>query len=301
MKKILIPKPSKNELCSSATHFATNILPISIKELNRELFTILFFVETTKSEHFYLSTTMICEESTDKVFVTSHPKNISNLSKDNIGKMNYIHFVSDLNNDNLFGSDLEVHKEDSSYVLYGYKKLEDKSQKEIKFIIPYDLYIKIGLFFVNTIEMKNIKGESVFLDLSLMNLNTINISSIKFRSSSINPAMQSVVFSNYIAKDNKKNTYSFSYCSANIMTKDRRIKNLIGWNQYVALYDSNQIIDYRFYDNKRQILNIIYRKYNSITNALEEILVLEVPENICSETGLLNLVNLYENIKKENN
>lgn len=301
MKKILIHKPSQNEVCSSSTHFATNILPISIKEVNRELFTILFFVETTKLEHFYLSTTMICEESIDKTFVTSHPKNITNIAKDNTSKSNYMHFVSDLNNDNLFGSDLEVYLEDSNYTLYGFKKQQDGSQKEIKFIIPYDLYIKIGLFFVNSIEMKNIMGESVFLDLLLTNLNSISIDSVKFKSSSINPAMQSIVFSNYIAKDNKKNTYIFSYCSANIMTKDKRLKNLISWNQYVALYDSYQIIDYKFYDNKRQILNIIYRKFNSITNKLEEILVLEIPENICSETGFLNLANIYENIKKENN
>lgn len=301
MKKFLISKNIKEKVVrSSSTHYATNIFPISIKDNGRESFNILFFVENTKLERFYLEVTMIPEDNNDRMFVVDHPKNICNIAKDEKSLDNYRHYVTGLSNDNLYRTDFEIDEEDDSFILYGYKVLNGYwDSEQIKFVLPYDLYIKLGLFFTNTIKTKNISTELLFLEPRLMDLKPVNITDIKYKSSAM--YIKGCILSNYTATDKDKNTYQFNHCSIYIGSIDRILKNSIGIDQFLSLYNEVQVIDYIFYDHKRKVVNIIYRKYNIVTQKPENDIVLEIPESICNETNFLNLENIYEKRKKENN
>lgn len=300
MKKILIPSDIREKVVrSSSTHYATNIFPISIKENSRESFNILFFVENTKLERFYLAVTMISEDTNDRMFVVDHPKNICNIVKNKEALDNYRHYVTGLSNDNLYNADFEIIEEDGSFVLYGYKAITINSSDKIKFTLPYDLYIKLGLFFTNTIKTKNVATELLFLEPRLMSLEPVKITDIKYKSSAM--YIKGCILSNYIATDDNKNTYQFNHCSVYIGSIDRILKNSIGIDQFLTLYNKMQVIDYIFYDHKRKVVNIIYRKYNIITQKAENDIVLEIPESICDETNFLNLENIYEKKEKENN
>ena len=298
MKRMQISKPAEDNVCSESTYIVNSILPIVIKEVSEQMFSVLFLIKNNLvDESNYLVMYFAYDNESDIKFIKSHNLNYNNIANNPKQLKLYLEMTKDLDNSRIFSTDMDLvlNKEKKAfYKGYAYRISNlNNNIEQMELIINHTIFVQINVFLLRFFN-RDITAETTFFDYTLKNVEFVTLTNIKLDGSTKTPN-ENYINNHYTAKAGY-NVYRFHFISPSIF--GRRLRNPMGYEPYCALYGNDYIVDTMFFDHNSDTLFVIFVEKDQITNKYKRTLALKLSKELYNHTNFLDYYKIYEQIKE---
>lgn len=289
--------PEEEKIIARDKFIVDNIIPICIKKLTEDQYSILFFAEQDSTEtSIFLQSIIALTDESDKGFLNNHPLNINSIRRDK----NRLEFYNEKINSmkgNVYNTDFDMdeYEEDRHYFKANSSKpIYIQSTKEpqafiMDLLITRDNFIKISLFITKFLN-KDTEAESIFISRKLKNIKFDTITQTKLDGSTINK-ITNIVHSHYTL-GHGPTMYKMNFISPYV--KGRKLRNPMIADHYLTFFGDDFLISNIIFDYHRDRIFIIYEVRSSVTNQFKETVALILNKDIYSRTNFVNLNKIYE-------
>ena len=298
MELYRVSLPEEEKIIVKDKFIIDNIIPLCIKKLTEDQYSILFFAEQESTEtSIFLQSIIALMDETDSGYLNNHPLNVDIIRRDK-NRLAFYNEKIDSMKGNIFNTDFDMVQCEEDNKLYFHanasKPIYIKSNKEpqaalMDLYITRDNFIKISLFLTKFLVKDN-SAESVFISKKLKNIKFEKIDHAKLDGSAVNKATH-FVYSHYTL-NHGPSIYQMTFISPEI--EGRKLKNPMIAEHFMTFFGDSFLITDIIFDYHKNRIFIIYEVRSSVTNQYKETKALILNKDVYDHTNFVVLDKIYE-------
>ena len=297
MELYRVSLPDEEKIIVRDRFIIDTIIPLCIKKLTNDQYSILFFAEQESTESsIFLQSIIALTNETDEGFLNNHPLNVDNIRRDP-KRLEFYNEKIDSRTGNVFNTDfdMEEYEKDKHYFYSkGSKPMYIKSSKEPKasvmdLLITRDNFIRISLFFTKFL-VKDITAETIFITHKLRNVAFETITHVKLDASCTDTGYGMV--HNHYTMGHGPSIYRMNFISP--VYPKRKLREPMIVDHYKTFYENDFLIRDIIFDNHQDRIFIIFEVRSDITNQYKETKALILDKAVYDKTNFVKLDNIYE-------
>ena len=294
--------PNDENIISRNKFVIDTIFPVAIKPTEMENSYLLLFTahQNCDNSYMYFQIMINVDDSTSSDFVNSHYLFLKNISSSIENEKAYKESISNLKNDNLYGTDFDL-KQDEEYENYyrctGVRGIDFTHASIVDIYVPKDNYIKIKLYLdkITLYPDRKYIHELVFIDRKYNNMEFISIGNIYYDGTC---QIDVANLSHYTLYDKDRHR---RYCINYLSPIDKKyfynmLKKPVDFKLYESLYKDSVIVNDIIVEE--DFVYLLYEGRSVIDGSLKSMKVLKLARELVNKTNFIDYnKNIY--IKKE--
>lgn len=292
MERFKIGLPDEKSIIVKNTFIIDQIVPICIRKMKDEIYTILFLANQDSTEtSIFLQMALKSSDKRDEDFFSNHILNLDNITKDKDRLSFYVEATKDVSNDSLYSCDFNMIEVDTKpyFKATGARAIDELHSAIIDLLITRDNFIKLNLFFIRFMNY-DISAETVFINHKLHNIKFSTINHVKLDGSATD--ISSRIVCNHYTCGNGPELYKFNFISRKI--PDRKLINPMSPEPYSIFYSEDFTITDMIYEPYKDCLYVIYEVRSEINNMYKETKALIFNKEFYNKTNLLDVEKIYK-------
>lgn len=292
MERFKIGLPDEESIIVKNTFIIDQIVPICIRKMKDEIYTILFLANQDSTEtSIFLQMALKSSDKRDEDFFSNHILNLDNITKDKDRLSFYVEATKDVSNDSLYSCDFNMIEVDTKpyFKATGARAIDELHSAIIDLLITRDNFIKLNLFFIRFMNY-DISAETVFINHKLHNIKFSTINHVKLDGSATD--ISSRIVCNHYTCGNGPELYKFNFISRKI--PDRKLINPMSPEPYSIFYSEDFTITDMIYEPYKDCLYVIYEVRSEINNMYKETKALIFNKEFYNKTNLLDVEKIYK-------
>ena len=284
----------KDKIVAKSIYIVNQIIPIAIKHLGNEDYSILFLAcQDSTEDGKYFNFVVKAKDEDDSNFLNSHSLNINNVTKNENRLKMYIEMTKTMHNENMFNCDftMVVDKDHKKYFkTEAFRVLDDKSNIEaLDLMITRDNYIKINLFFQRLLLHSN-GAELVFGNMYYHNIEFITINHIKLDGATTD-VNSNVICAHYTCGAGPT-IFKFNIITPKLYNK--KIRNFMRSSVYTDFYADDYVVTDMVYDSIEDCIYLIFLEFSTVNNHFKSTKALKFTKEFYDRSNFIDYEKIYE-------